>query len=173
MEQLGYNPVSDELFVLQTVVVEAKEHFELDSGRRQVMVLLNAAYCDPTNTRRPVDGTGFPCADETADEMRDAGTRILALFGPVAANQHCWPKTRPLDVALAIDRSSRMEGEKLGAAVEAVRAFLDAARLSWSLLPFLVPPVRSCLIAHYSCPYTRAHVDLRPCGASARSCASR
>jgi len=60
--------------------------FEPAAGRRQVMVLMNAAYCDPNNQRRPVDCTGYPSADETAAAIRAAGTRILAVFGPAAAN---------------------------------------------------------------------------------------
>lgn len=60
--------------------------FEPATGRRRVMVLLNAAYCDPNNQRRPVDCTGYPSADDTAAAIRAAGTRIVAVFGPSAAN---------------------------------------------------------------------------------------
>ncbi len=60
--------------------------YEPGSGRRQVMVLLAAQYCDPNNQRRAVDCTGWDSADQTALAIRDGGTQIIVAFGQSAAN---------------------------------------------------------------------------------------
>lgn len=65
---------------------EAAKLFETPATRRQVMVLLNAAYCDPNNQRRPVDCTGFPLADDVSAAIRGRGVRIVAMQSPSAAN---------------------------------------------------------------------------------------
>ncbi|MBK8539437.1 MAG: VWA domain-containing protein [Ardenticatenia bacterium] len=65
---------------------EAAKLFETPATRRQVMVLLNAAYCDPNNQRRPVDCTGFPLADDVAVAIRGRGIRIVAMQSPAATN---------------------------------------------------------------------------------------
>lgn len=60
--------------------------FESPATRRQVMMLLNAAYCDPNNQRRPVDCTGYPLADDVAAAIRGQGIRIVAMQSQSAAN---------------------------------------------------------------------------------------
>lgn len=71
---------------LKTAMEKADTLFEPASGRRQVMVLLSAAYCDPNNQRRPVDCTGTVLADDVAKAIRDAGTQIIVAYGSSAAN---------------------------------------------------------------------------------------
>lgn len=71
---------------LRDAMEEAGGLFETPASRRQVMVLLNAAYCDPNNQRRPVDCTGFPLADDVATEIRGRGIRIVAMQSQPAAN---------------------------------------------------------------------------------------
>lgn len=71
---------------LADAMEEAAKLFETPATRRQVMVLLNAAYCDPNNQRRPVDCTGFPPADDVAAAIRGQGVRIVAMQSQVAAN---------------------------------------------------------------------------------------
>ncbi|MCB0215262.1 MAG: VWA domain-containing protein [Chloroflexi bacterium] len=71
---------------LKKAMEKADTVFEPASGRRQVMVLLGAAYCDPNNQRRPVDCSGYELADDTAKAIRDAGTHIIVAFGGSAAN---------------------------------------------------------------------------------------
>ena len=71
---------------LRDAMEEAQKLFDPSAERRQVMVLLSADYCDPNNQRRPRDCTGYPSADEVAKEIRDAGTRIIVVFGSSAAN---------------------------------------------------------------------------------------
>jgi len=67
-----------------------------------------------TTTRRP---------SRTAPPPTPAAPR--SLFLPILFHQQCFPKTRPVDVALAIDTSSSMLGAKLAAAKAAGGVFLD------------------------------------------------
>ena len=60
--------------------------FEPEAGRRQVMVLLSAQYCDVTTSRRAADCSGWDSAEETATEIREAGTQIIVSVGKAAAN---------------------------------------------------------------------------------------
>lgn len=72
------------------------------------------ASATPTATRGP---------SRTPPPPTPAGPRHLWL--PILFHQQCVPKTRPVDVALAIDTSSSMLGAKLAAAKTAGGAFLD------------------------------------------------
>lgn len=79
-------PTADIKPRLKDAMEEAQGLFQAGSGRRQVMVLVGALYCDPNDQRRPVDCTGYPPAEEAAQAIREAGTQIVVAFGGSAAN---------------------------------------------------------------------------------------
>lgn len=76
----------------------------------------------PTNTVPGPTATRLPSATPTSVP----GTVFLPFLGQGI----CWPKHQSLDIVLALDASSSMEGAKLQAALGAVRGFLGAARLA-------------------------------------------
>jgi len=78
-----------------------------------------------------MDGDGIRRRAEIAPvELEVIEPSVRTLFLPQVLRDHCFPSLRFADVALVIDASASMEGEKLARAVAGARAFIDRLDLA-------------------------------------------
>lgn len=78
-----------------------------------------------------LDGDGVRRRAEIAPvELDVVEPSVRTLFLPLALDAHCFPALRFADVALVIDASASMAGEKLQRAVGGARAFIDRLELA-------------------------------------------
>ncbi len=76
-----FDPASDQVRArLRDAMAEGAKLFD-DPGRRRVMVLLRALYCDPAIERFPGECQGYPPAGDTALQIRESGVNIVVLYG--------------------------------------------------------------------------------------------
>lgn len=64
---------------LKDAMEEAMKLFDMTDGRRKVMVLDRAAYCNAANEFFPGQCVGIPPAEDTAAQIRQAGVTIIAI----------------------------------------------------------------------------------------------
>lgn len=90
-------------------------------GRHPVTQAAWAEYMDGDGVRRR--------AEIAPIELEVVEPSIHTLFLPLALQDYCFPSLRYADVALVIDASASMAGEKLARAVGGARAFIERLNL--------------------------------------------
>jgi Ca-activated chloride channel family protein len=102
---------------------------EFLTSREAQARLLSAGY-RPADLDIPLDGEGSPFASSDAVDWREPQTTLqIPSASVVDVVQNVWWYTkRPTNVYLVVDTSGSMQGDKLGATQEALKAFVTQIR---------------------------------------------
>lgn len=76
-----FDPPNQQVKARLVDAMDAGAKLFTDPTRRRVMVLLRANYCTPDFEMTPGQCTGVPPAEDTAQQIRDAGVTIVAVSG--------------------------------------------------------------------------------------------